>query len=477
MFAIRQRKEPMEALRDHLRHDPVGQQVQAIAEAIRVRGGRAILVGGAVRDALRGEPSKDLDVETFGIGLAELEAVLAGFGDVITVGRSFGVLMLRGLDVDFSLPRRDSKVGAGHRGFEIQVDPGLDFAEAARRRDLTVNAIGFDFVSGELLDPHGGVADLEAGRLRATDPPSFSDDPLRGLRVAQFAARFEMRPDAELRLLCRRLDLSELPGERLHDEFHKLLLKGSRPSLGLDFLDDCDLIRFFPELAELRGVPQDPEWHPEGDVWIHTLMVVDAAAKLRTDDPAEDEALMFAALCHDLGKPATTELAQGRVRSRGHDRAGLPPTEAMLGRLCASNELRGVVAVLVLHHLAPALYFQDGAGPRAYRRLARELAASGASMGLLERVARADHLGRTTEEALRHEFPAGDAFLEKAHELAIPAEGPTDAVLGRHLTARGLSPSKRFGEILAACREVQDERGWTDPDQIVDLVLGGNGGS
>jgi tRNA nucleotidyltransferase (CCA-adding enzyme) len=463
----------MEALREHLRDDPVGRRVHAIGAAIRARGGRALLVGGAVRDALLGQPSKDLDVETFGLGLPELSEVLGEFGEVMTVGQSFGVLMIRGLDVDFSLPRRDSKTGAGHRGFEIQVDPELDFSEAARRRDLTINAIGFDLVTGELLDPHGGVADLEAGRLRATDPQSFSEDPLRGLRVAQFAARFEMEPDAELTRLCSQLDLSELPGERLGEEFNKLLLKGRKPSLGLRFLDESDLIRFFPELAELRGVPQDAEWHPEGDVWIHTLMVLDSAAELRTGDPGEDAALMFAALCHDLGKPATTEVIEGRIRSRGHESAGLPPTSALLERLRISNELIRAVGLLVLHHLSPTLFVQNGAGPRAYRRLARELAAGGVSMELLERIARADQLGRTTEEALRGEFEAGEAFLEKARQLAIPAEGPKDVVLGRHLIARGLSPSKRFGEILSACREVQDERGWTDPERILDLVLTG----
>ena len=220
-----------------------------------------------MRDGLLGHASKDWDIEVFGLDLDALQAVLERFGRVIAVGRAFGVLRLAELDVDFSLPRRDSKVGPGHRGFDVEVDPTLDFETASRRRDLTVNSMGLDPLTEELLDPHGGRADLEAGTLRAVDAATFPEDPLRGLRVAQLSARLSMEPDAELVALCRRLDLSEVSPERILEEFRKLLLQGVRPSLGLAFLRESGLLRHFPELEALVGVPQDPAWHPEGDVW------------------------------------------------------------------------------------------------------------------------------------------------------------------------------------------------------------------
>jgi tRNA nucleotidyltransferase (CCA-adding enzyme) len=448
-------------------------RVLAICRAVCEAGGRALFVGGWVRDHLRGLDPKDVDVEVFGLELARVSELLSRFGEVIEIGRAFGVLRVKGLDVDFSLPRRDSKVGAGHRGFDVACDPHLDLAAAARRRDLTINSMSFDPLSGEVIDPHGGRRDLERGVLRATDPVHFSEDPLRGVRVAQFAARFEMTPDAELVELCARLDLSELPGERLFEELRKLLVKGVRPSLGLAFLERTRLLRFFPELDAMRGVPQDPLWHPEGDVWVHTLMVVDEAARLRTGEPDLDLALMFGALCHDLGKPLVTAEEDGRIVSPGHDVEGEAPTRALLARLRAPNLLVDRVCAHVRHHLAPALLARQGSGAKAYRRLARRLEAASLSMSDLERVARADHLGRTTEEAVARRFPAGDEFLARAAELEVVASAIPYAVRGRHLIARGFSPGPDFGRILAACRELQDETGWDDPDRILDAVLRG----
>ena len=447
--------------------------VVEIATAIRDAGGRAIVVGGWVRDRLRGTGSKDVDIEVFGLEVERLEAVLAQLGDVMEVGRAFGVFRVAGLDVDFSLPRRDSKRGPGHRGFDVVPDPSLEFAAAARRRDLTVNSIGLDPLTGEVLDPYGGRADLERRVLRATDPERFPEDPLRGLRVVQLAARLEMMPDEVLVALCRKLDMSELSGERIFEEFRKLLLRAARPSLGFSVLEATDQLRFFPELDALRGVEQDPEWHPEGDVWVHTLMVVDAAASLRVGHESGDDdlALMLAALCHDLGKPSTTERIDGRVRSYRHDVAGIAPTRSLLTRMRAPSGLADKVAALVEHHLAPALFIRNGAGAKAYRRLARRLARAGTSIELLVRVARADHVGRTTEDAIAGRFEAGDAFLAAARDHAIDRTAPRDAVLGRHLIDRGFTPGPEFAPVLERCRDVQDETGWTDPQRILDRVL------
>ena len=453
-----------------------------VAKAVRDAGGRAIVVGGWVRDHLLGARSKDVDIEVFGLDVARFEALLADFGKVHAVGRAFGVYRVAGIDVDFSLPRRDSKRGPGHRGFDVTPDPSLGFADAARRRDLTVNSIGLDPLTGEVLDPHHGRRDLNRCVLRATDPERFPEDPLRGLRVAQLAARLEMTPDDDLVALCRRLDLSELSGERVFDEFRKLLLRAARPSIGFKVLEDTNQLRFFPELDALRGVPQDPEWHPEGDVWVHTLMVLDVAASLRgTGDTGErgdtpehgDEnlSLMFGALCHDLGKPATTERVDGRVRSHRHDVEGVTPTRALLERMRAPGALTERVAALVEHHLAPALFIRNGATARGYRRLARKLERAGVSIELLVRVARADHLGRTTADAVAGRFDAGDAFLAAARAHSVERTAPRDAVLGRHLIERGLQPGPGFAPILERCREIQDETGWTDPERILDRAL------
>ena len=444
-----------------------------VARAVRDAGGRALVVGGWVRDHLLGTGSKDVDIEVSGLDVERLESVLADFGNVHAVGRAFGVFRVGGIDVDFSLPRRDSKRGPGHRGFDVTPDPSLDFAQAARRRDLTVNSIGIDPLTGEVLDPHGGRRDLERRVLRATDPERFPEDPLRGLRVAQLAARLEMAPDEELVALCRALDLGELSGERVFDELAKLLLRAARPSIGFRFLEDTGQLRFFPELDALRGVPQDPEWHPEGDVWVHTLMVLDVAASLRGGVGDEDFALMLGALCHDLGKPATTERVDGRIRSYRHDVAGVAPTRALLGRMRAPGALVDRVAALVEHHLAPALFVKNAATAKGYRRLARKLERAGVGIELLVRVARADHLGRTTADARSGRFDAGDAFLAAARAHSVEHAAPRDAVLGRHLVARGMEPGPGFGPILERCREIQDETGWTDPERILDRALAG----
>jgi tRNA nucleotidyltransferase (CCA-adding enzyme) len=447
------------------------EQARSVATAIASAGGRALVVGGYVRDRLLEIPPGDLDIELFGLPLARVEEILARFGEVIHVGKAFGVFRVKGLDVDFSLPRRDSKVRPGHRGFDVEYDPGMSFEEAARRRDLTMNSIGLDPLTGEILDPHDGRRDLAARRLRATDPGHFGEDPLRGLRVAAFAARFEMTADDELKRLSSALDLGELSAERIYGELAKLLLRSRRPSIGFELLRETTLLRFFPEVDALRGVPQEPEWHPEGDVYVHTLMVLDEAEALRTGEEEEDLALLFGALCHDFGKPATTRTIDGRITSYEHDALGVPLAEAFLSRLRAPAELTRRVAALVRHHLAPALLHKGGASAKAYRRLARELDAAGVSAALLLRVAKADHLGRTTEDALARVFPAGEHFQKRMDSLELLDEGPKDVVLGRHLMARGLPPGPEFGRILARCREIQDETGWDDPERILTRAL------
>ncbi|MBF2758985.1 MAG: polynucleotide adenylyltransferase [Ectothiorhodospiraceae bacterium AqS1] len=452
-------------------------RISALAHKVRKSGGRAVIVGGWVRDHLLGIRSKDIDIEVFGLGPGAFESLLGEFGRVDRVGSAFAVYRVAGIDADFSLPRSERKSGRGHRGFEIEADPSLDFARASRRRDFTVNSIGLDPLTGELLDPHRGVDDLRAQVLRATDPERFAEDPLRGLRMVGFAARLAMRPDDALIALCRGLDIASLSGERIFDEFKKLLLRSRRPSLGLQLLETTGMLAFFPELEALRRVPQDPKWHPEGDVWVHTLMAVDAAAGLlrqgKSDpDLADPDALtlMFATLCHDFGKPATTVCIDGHIRSPDHAPQGVAPAREFLTRMRAPKWLIERIEVLVEHHLAPMLYIRNGAQAAAYRRLSRRLMPKGVSLELLERLARADHWGRTTAEAKAGEFEAGDIFLERARRYGVERSAVVDAVQGRHLIRRGLVPGPEFATILARCREIQDDSGWSDPDRILDRM-------
>lgn len=438
----------------------VPEAVRDLALRIEARGGRALVVGGWVRDRLRNEEPADLDVEVVGLDESALDAALGEIGSVHVVGRTFAIRRVRGLDVDVSW------------GGAAQDAPDTEaaFATAARRRDLTLNAMAFDPLTGALLDPFGGCGDLEARRLRATDRTRFGDDPVRALRTAGLAARLEMQPDAELLAVCAEQDLTRVAGERLMLEWRRLLERAPRPSRALELLERMDQLRAFPELDALRGVPQDARWHPEGDVFVHTAMSLDAAVPLRA---ASDDAtaLMFGALCHDFGKATATQVEADRVRALGHERAGLAPARGFLERLAAPNRLMAQVEILVDRHLAPTQLVGQGSGDKAYRRLVRKLGNAGVSARLLADVARADHLGRTTEDAKAGRFDAGDRFMERVTALQL-VEGPAPSVVqGRHLIERGYSPGPEFGRILERCTALQDETGIANAEALLERAL------
>jgi tRNA nucleotidyltransferase (CCA-adding enzyme) len=439
----------------------------AIAESVHRNGGRALIVGGWVRDELLGRASKDLDLEVFGIPADRLRALLEPFGRVDAVGESFSVYKVEGIDV--SLPRRESKSGRGHKGFTVEGDPDLSVEEAARRRDFTINAISRDPLSGDLVDPFGGRRDLEARLLRAVDVRTFADDSLRVLRALQFAARFELTIDEPTKALCRALPLDDLPSERIWGEIEKLLLTARRPSLGLALALELGVVdRLFPELKPLAGCPQEYEWHPEGDVWVHTLMVVDQA-RTRIDDldRGRATAVMLGALCHDLGKPATTAIVDGRIRSMGHEEAGVAPSAALLDRLNVHSldgyDVRRTVLGIVAHHLKPGAFrksptpVSDG----AFRRLAQKV-----DLELLARVAKADCLGRTGD----FDCSAMDWFLDRARALGVEHAPPAPIVMGRHLLALGLRPGPEIGRILQQIYERQLDGEIQDLEQGLTLA-------
>jgi len=439
------------------------QQARRIASAVRDAGGRALCVGGFVRDRLRSQerasagqvasaPAKDLDIEVFGIPQDKLQALLQSLGKVVSAGQAFPVYKLG--DIDVALPRRESKTGRGHKGFTVEGDPSMPFEEAARRRDFTINAIGWDPLTNEYLDPFKGRDDLRKRILRVVDPSTFADDSLRVLRALQFAARFELTIDPDTARICSAIALDDLPAERIWGEFQKLLLQAERPSIGFALARELGVVhQILPEMEPLYDTPQDAEWHPEGDVWIHTLMVIDKARALNGDlDRPRLAAIMLGAVCHDLGKPATTAMIDGRVKSPNHEAMGVEPATRILDRLNVNTldgfDVRAQVIGLVSEHLRPMAFFKarDTVTDGAFRRLAQKV-----DLELLARFARSDCHGRTGT----FDCSGIDWFLERARSLGVEHKPPTPILLGRHLIELGVAPGPHMGEILRAVYELQ----------------------
>jgi tRNA nucleotidyltransferase (CCA-adding enzyme) len=456
--------------------------IRDLAEAVRDAGGRALIVGGWVRDALLTQSLKpeahsrepqDIDIEVFGIAQDRLPSLLAPFGRVEAVGSSFPVYKLRVLDetigdIDVALPRRESKSGRGHKGFEVRGDPSMSFREAASRRDFTINAIAFDPLTGGYEDPFDGRGDLARRVLRVVDPQTFGDDSLRVLRAVQFAARFEVALDEQTRDLCRAIPLDDLPAERIWGEIEKLLLKAARPSLGFALALDLGVVdRVLPEMRPLVGCQQEPEWHPEGDVWIHTLMVIDEARRANGDlTRPRLITVMLGAVCHDLGKPATTAFVDGRIRSLDHEQAGVEPTESLLDRLNIHTidgfDVRQQVVGLVAQHLKPGMFHKaQNVGDGAFRRLALKV-----DLELLARLARADCRGRTGA----FDCSAMDWFLDRARALGVEHQAPPPLLLGRHILALGVAPGPRVGEVLKLVYEKQLDGEITSVDEGLDAA-------
>lgn len=418
------------------------------------------MVGGAVRDALRGRMVADIDTEVYGLSPTQMESVLARRASAELVGKAFAVWKLHGSSVDVALPRRETATGRGHRDFAITVDPHLSLESAARRRDFTINAILWDPLTAELADPTEGIADLRAGLLRHASS-QFGEDPLRVLRAMQFAGRFDFAIAPETVELCRDLTPEALPAERLFEEWRKLLVQGVRPSRGLQFLRDCGWIRFFPELEALINCPQDPHWHPEGDVWTHTLHALDAAALARSGDAREDLIVGLAVLCHDFGKPATTIQDEGRWRSPTHEIMGEAPTRAFLSRLTREKDLIEAVVALVVTHMRPHQLFAARAGDAAIRRLATKIG----RIDRLVRVAEADARGRPPLVIERYE--PGTWLLSRAEALALRDARPQPLILGRDLLARGRKPGPHLGRELDALFELQLDGVFTNREEAL----------
>jgi tRNA nucleotidyltransferase (CCA-adding enzyme) len=446
--------------------------VEPIVDRIAQAGGRALLVGGAVRDLLLGLPIKDLDIEVHGISLELLESILRAFGPTSSMGKAFGVLRLHGLEVDWALPRTDT---AGRKPI-VSIDPMMSIKQACARRDLTINAMGIDLKTYELLDPFNGKDDLKQGILRAPDPKLFVEDPLRLYRVMQFVGRFAMQPDATLNQVCASMDITHVSVERIEAEFEKLMLKSARPSLGIRWLRTIGrLADIMPELYATIGVAQNPEWHPEGDVFEHSMQSLDAAAAMHNYQGQEKLILCYAALCHDLGKAVTSEYKEGRIRSLNHEVAGVPLAHGMLARITRTKELIKTVEILVRYHMHPLMFMHSDAKLSAYKRLARALAPH-TNIRMLAYLAMADRRGRNGAEhtPLTTDDKEIRLFIQKAEKAGV-FTAPEEPVLQGKDLLDVVSPGPQLGQLLRLAYKIQIAEGIQDKEVLRQRVLSQTG--
>ncbi|MBP7783760.1 MAG: CCA tRNA nucleotidyltransferase [Aliarcobacter sp.] len=438
-------------------------------------GATPILVGGCVRDYFLNIPVKDYDVEIFGIDCFEIiEKSLKKYGSVKLVGKSFGVLTLRvdEYDFDFALPRIEKKTGNTHQDFEVITNANLSFKEAAIRRDFTINAIGYDFSKKEFLDPFNGINDLRNKTIKHIDDDTFIEDSLRVYRAVGFASRFDFKIEEKTKVLCKQIVLNDelkyLPKERIYEELKKLFLKSSKPSIGFELIRELGILKYFPELEVLINCIQEPEYHPEGDVWIHTMMCLDEMARILKEENIKDEYkklyLFYAILCHDFGKPFCTKEVNGKITSFKHENLGIEPTISFLSKLTNEKKFIEIVCSLVKNHLAPFQLYLAESSLKAIKRLSLKV-----NIEDLCLVCLADCLGRDISD--KDKCPKATSWLlNSAKELNIQNKAIAPLVQGRDLIALGYKPSKKFKDILDFAFDLQlDEH--LEKDLIVQKVI------
>ena len=434
--------------------------LEDILKDLQKIGATPIIVGGSVRDFFLNIPIKDYDIEIFGIdSLDIIQKSLEKFGSIKLVGKSFGVLTLRvnEYDFDFALPRTETKIGNTHQDFEVITNANLSFKEAAIRRDFTINAIGYDFFKQEFLDPFDGINDLKNKTIKHINDKTFIEDSLRVYRAIQFASRFDFKIDENTKELCKQIVLSDelnyLPKERIYEEFKKLFLKSAKPSIGFELLRKLGTLKYFPELEVLIDCIQDPIYHPEGDVWIHTMMSLDELARILKEENIQDEYrklyLFYGILCHDFGKPFCTKEIDGKITSFKHESLGIEPTISFLSKLTNEKKFIEIVCSLVKNHLTPFQLYLAESSLKAIKRLSLKV-----NIEDLCLVCLADCLGRTIKD--KEKCPNATSWLlNKAKELEIHNVPIKPLVQGRDLINLGFKPSEKFKEILEFAFDLQ----------------------
>ncbi len=417
-----------------------------IAEKIEKNGGRAYFVGGFVRDRLCGTENKDIDIEVHGIEPSELCNILSELGSLIKTGKSFGVYSLRGYNIDIAMPRTEHLTGTKHTDFEINIDPQIGTQKAAIRRDFTINALMEDILTGEITDHFGGRQDLKNGIIRHVNDKSFCEDALRVLRGAQFAARFGFAIHPQTLKLFSKIDLSDLARERVMEELSKAMLKSLKPSVFFEVLRSADALdTWFPELKALIGIEQNPAYHAEGDVWTHTMMVIDEAANFRhlVTNPL---GFMLSAVIHDLGKITCTVVIGGVIHAYRHETEGLPIIEKFLHRLTNENALIKYVLKLCEFHMKPRILAQNKSSIKSTNKMFDSVPDP---TGLIY-IAEADNRGKLPKREDKNQLE----FLLKRRDMYLETMSKPH-VMGKDLIDAGLTPDERFSEILSYAHKLR----------------------
>ena len=448
--------------------------LEDILKDLQKIGATPILVGGSVRDFFLNIPVKDYDIEIFGIDSLEIiQKSLEKFGSVKLVGKSFGVLTLRvnEYDFDFALPRTEKKIGNTHQDFEVITNANLSFKEAAIRRDFTINAIGYDFFKQEFIDPFNGINDLKNKIIKHINDKTFMEDSLRVYRAVQFASRFDFEIAENTKKLCKQIvlnnELKYLPKERIYEEFKKLFLKSTKPSIGFELLRELGILKYFQELEVLIDCIQEPEYHPEGDVWVHTMMALDELARILNEENIQDEYrklyLFYGILCHDFGKPFCTKEINGKITSFKHESLGIEPTISFLSKLTNEKKFIDIVCSLVKNHLTPFQLYLAESSLKAIKRLSLKV-----NIEDLCLVCLADCLGRTIKD--KEKCPKATSWLlKKAKELNIENKAIEQLIQGRDLIDLGFKPSREFKYILDFAFDLQlDEHFFKD--EIIEKI-------
>ena len=310
-----------------------------IAKSVKELGGNVYFVGGYVRDKLLGINNKDIDIEVHGITNVQLESVLDNIGERIFFGENFGVYSLKGTSIDIAMPRKEKQTGVKHTNFEITVDPFMGTYNACKRRDFTINALMQDVLTGEIIDHFNGQYHLKNKIIKHISDETFIEDPLRVLRAAQFAARFEFKIDEETINLCKKMDITTLPKERIETELKKALIKSKKPSIFFEELRKMNQLDYwFKELKDLIGVEQNPIYHSEGDVWVHTMKVLDEGVKF-LKKINNQYYFLLSCITHDFGKYVCTKIIDGKIKSINHEIEGIPLVKSFLNRITYEKDL------------------------------------------------------------------------------------------------------------------------------------------
>lgn len=409
-----------------------------IAQKVADKGGRTFFVGGIVRDEILKIDKKDIDIEIHNIKIEELEKILSSLGEVKKIGSFFGVFNIKGYDIDIAMPRREKLKGKGHKDFDIIVDPFIGYKDASLRRDFTMNSLMQDVLTGEIIDSFDGIKDINNKIIRHINDESFLEDPLRVFRAAQFVSRFGFEIDQKTKLLCSTMTVSYLAPERVFEELKKALLKSDKPSLFFKSLKDMNQLSFwFKEVDDLIGIKQSKVHHPEGDVFTHTMMVLDEAAMLRKN--AKNQlSFMLAALCHDFGKITTTKLKKGKLTAYNHEVESELLAKIFLNRLTNKIILKKEVLNLVKLHMKPNQMYNS-----AKKKSMMNLWDSAIYPEDLILLSKADSLGRGIKKDYTEVENNLNISLNEYKNLMKEPE-----IMGKDLIKLGLKPGVIFSEYI-----------------------------